>query len=103
MALPSKGPVVGETVSIAVECADCGHTRWLRPDQLRSFGVSLQTPLDHLASRLSCSSCRADGLPGKSVVLQAAFASEKVRQEAERWRDVRSRVVLAAGSRARSA
>ena len=103
MALPSAEPVVGETISIEVECTDCGHTRWLRPEQLRPFGIGPETPLVHLAQRLSCSACRADSLPGKTISVRAAFATDKVRERVDRYVAARSRTVPAAGLRARSA
>lgn len=90
MALPTAEPTVGETVSIEVECADCGHTRWLRPQQLRAFGVAAGTPLASLAERLSCSHCKAEGLPGKSISVQAAFATKVARDNAERWSAVKT-------------
>lgn len=102
MALPTREPVVGETASVSVECTDCGHTRWLRPEELAVFGVASSTPLTQLAARLSCSACRLDGLPGKSIALQAAFSTDKARMNAERWRGARSPAAHAAGLRARS-
>lgn len=103
MALPSSEPTVGETVSIEVECTDCGHTKWLNPPQLANFGIPGSTRLTALAERLSCSECRSDGLPGKNISVQAAFATEASRLKAERWSAVRTQAAHAAGLRARGA
>lgn len=102
MALPTREPTVGETVSIQVECTDCGHTRWLRTENLWTFGVASHTPLPRLAERLYCSACRKDGLPGKSVTVLAAFATDKARINAERWQAVKTQEARGSGSRARS-
>lgn len=101
MPLPKAEPTVAETVSISVECGDCGHTRWLRPAQLGRFGIGPNTLLAALAERLSCSECRADGLPGKSISVQAAFAAEVAQRGAQRWSGARTPVTREAGLRAR--
>ena len=103
MPIPVAEPKGCDTVSIEVECTDCGHTRWLRPAQLWTFGVRGDTPLTALAERLSCSHCRRDGLPGKSIAVQAAFATEQAAAEANRWRALRTQEAPGAGSRARVA
>lgn len=103
MALPSSEPTVGETVSIEVECTDCGHTRWLNRHQLNAFGVGNLTRLTALAERLSCSACRADGLPGKSISVQAAFGTEASRIKAERWSAVKTQAAHAEELRAKGA
>jgi hypothetical protein len=83
MALPGKEATIAEVVSIAVECIDCGRSRWWKPAELRRFGVTGQTPLVALSGRLRCSACRADGLPGAAVVIQAAFVDEQQQRRAE--------------------
>lgn len=100
--MPGEKPIIADVVSVSVECADCGHGRWLRPAQLQSFGVSLMTSLEDLASRLSCAPCRLDGLPGKNVVVTAAFVNEELRNRAERWK-ARTPEVHAWGSLAKGA
>ena len=98
MALPGKEPVIAHVASISVECADCGRNRWWRPDQLKRFGVTWNTPLAALSGRIVCSACRAEGLPGVAVSIQAAFIDERqrVRSEAHKMSD---RYVPLEGSR----
>ncbi|MER9328749.1 hypothetical protein NKJ26_16075 [Mesorhizobium sp. M0152] len=83
MALPGKEPVIAQVASISVECADCGRNRWWRPDQLKRFGVTGNTPLAALSGRIVCSACRADGLPGATVQIRAAFIDERQRVRSE--------------------
>jgi len=83
MALPGRKPVIAHVVSISVECADCGRNRWWKPDELRRFGVTGGTPLAELSGRVVCSACRADGLPGTAVSIQAAFVDERQRVRSE--------------------
>ncbi|WP_404927770.1 hypothetical protein [Mesorhizobium sp. ORM16] len=83
MALAGKGSVIADVVSISVECADCGRNRWWKPDQLRRFGVTGNTPLAALSGRLVCSACRADGLPGTAIQIRAAFIDERQRVRSE--------------------
>ncbi|WP_287259852.1 hypothetical protein [Mesorhizobium sp.] len=45
--------------------------------------MSAQTPLAALSGRLRCSACRADGLPGAAVSIQAAFIDERQQRRAE--------------------
>ncbi|MFD1983800.1 hypothetical protein ACFSOZ_14105 [Mesorhizobium newzealandense] len=89
MPLPGKEPVIAHVASISVECADCGRNRWWRPDQLKRFGVTGNTPLAALSGRIVCSACRAEGLPGVAVSIQAAFIDERqrVRSEAQMLSD----------------
>jgi hypothetical protein len=82
MALPRES-VVAQVASISVECADCGRNRWWRPDQLKRFGVNGNTPLAALSGRIVCSACRAEGLPGTAVSIQAAFIDERQRVRSE--------------------
>ena len=79
MALPGREPVVAEVASLSVECGDCGRNSWWRPDQLKRFGVTGNTPLAELSGRIVCSACRADGLPGTAISIQAAFLDERQR------------------------
>ncbi|TPM13094.1 hypothetical protein [Mesorhizobium sp. B2-3-5] len=83
MALPGREPVIAQVASISVECADCGRNRWWRPDQLKRFGVTGNTPLAALSRRIVCSACRAEGLPGTAVSIQAAFIDERQRVRSE--------------------
>jgi hypothetical protein len=89
MALPGKEAVIAHVASVSVECADCGRNRWWRPDQLKRFGVTGNTPLAALSGRIVCSACRADGLPGATIVIRAAFIDERqrVRSEAQMLSD----------------
>lgn len=80
--MPGREPVVAEVASLSVECGDCGRNRWWRPDQLKRFGVTGNTPLAELSGRIVCSACRADGLPGTAISIQAAFLDERQRVRA---------------------
>lgn len=79
MALPGREPVIAQVASISVECGDCGRNRWWRPDQLKRFGVTGNTPLSALSGRIVCSACRAEGLPGATIAIQAAFIDDRQR------------------------
>lgn len=75
--------LLGHTDRIAIECGDCGRSRWRKPAELVGLGVSLQTPLDALSRRFSCSSCRGEGLPGKNISVQAWFLHDRIALRAE--------------------
>ncbi|MEI9419404.1 hypothetical protein [Mesorhizobium sp. Cs1321R2N1] len=98
MALPGREAVIAQVASLSVECADCGRNRWWRPDQLKRFGVNGNTPLAALSGRIVCSACRADGLPGTAVSIQAAFIDERQRVRSEA-RMLSDREAPLAGSR----
>ncbi len=83
MALPGREPTIAHVASLSVECADCGRNRWWKPDQLKRFGVTRDTPLAALSGRIVCSACRAEGLPGAAVSIQAAFIDERQRVRSE--------------------
>lgn len=89
--LPTKEPVLSEVASLAIECSDCGHSRWRSPQSLYRHGFRPQTPLREIGTKLYCSRCRDDGLPGKRIVMQAAFISERSRLSAEAAVMARSR------------
>lgn len=86
-------PTIAQTVSISIECADCGRARWRRPAELYRHGVGPATTLDELGSRLVCVECHAAGDTGRNVVIQAAFAFEadRLRAEAARLRNLEAR------------
>lgn len=94
-----REPCVGHTMSISVECADCGRNRWWKPVQLKRFGVDSSTPLSSLSARLTCKACRDEGMPGKTVTISAAFSSELERERASAYL-INSREALVEGSRA---
>ena len=96
--MPGKEAVIAQVASISVECADCGRNRWWRPDQLKRFGVTGHTPLADLSGRIVCSACRADGLPGTAISIQAAFIDERQRVRSEA-RMLSEREVLVEGAR----
>ncbi|PTE08480.1 hypothetical protein [Mesorhizobium helmanticense] len=100
MTLPGKEATIADVVSIAVECIDCGRNRWWKPAELRRHGVSGQTPLAALSERLCCSACRADGLPGRAVSIQAAFIEEHERRRREARRRNEREVPLERSRRA---
>lgn len=99
MALPGGEPLVADVSSISVECADCGRNRWWKPAQLRGYGVTGSTPLTALSSRLTCSSCREEGLPGRNVQIQVAFVTYLAQVQAEAYL-AKSREAPSEGSRA---
>lgn len=100
MRLPSSEPLLGDVASVSVECSDCGRSRWWQAAQLMRFpGVRSGTPLANLSARLACSACQEDGLPGKSISVQALFVSESARVRAEAH-VLNSREVLPEVSRA---
>lgn len=100
MALPTREPILGDVASVSVECADCGRSRWWKASQLTRFrDVRSSTPLAALSARLTCSSCQEEGLPGKSISVQAMFVSDGARIRAEAH-VLNSREVLPEVSRA---
>jgi hypothetical protein len=90
-------PVIGEVASLSIECADCGHSRWRKPAELYKKGIRADAPLEAVAKRLFCSSCREDGLPGKNVVVQAAFLTAESQKRAAAFAEARIQKVRAAG------
>lgn len=102
MALPMSEPRVGHVLSVSIECADCGHSRWVKPQQLYRYGITDSTPLSDLGKRLSCYPCRLDGLPGKSISITAAFIDAETKEMAERWA-TRSLEARVSGSHAKRA
>jgi RNase P subunit RPR2 len=91
------GPAISDVTSIAVECADCGHSRWRRPTELYRIGIKPTACLESVAKRLFCSSCRSEGLPGKNVVVQAAFITSEGRRIAEAYVISKSQTARSAG------
>ena len=96
MAFPMNEPVLSQVVSIAIECSDCGRSRWRRVSELKAFGVCATTRLSDLAQRLFCVACRDDGLPGRSISVQASFVTQNDRERAAAQR-LNSREVHARG------
>jgi hypothetical protein len=86
MSLPGKEPVLAQVLSISVECIDCGRTRWRRTAELKTFGVNENTKLADLSRRLYCTACRAEGLPGRHISVQASFVTATDRERAEAFR-----------------
>lgn len=83
----SSAPTLGQVLSLSIECGDCGRNRWRKPQELyRIKGVNSATQVSEIGSRLVCSSCVDEGLPGKNIVIQAAFSFENDRLKAEAWR-----------------
>lgn len=83
---------------------DLGRVRRLRPQQVvatrsaEAVRVTGNTPLSALSGRIVCSACRADGLPGATVTIQAAFVDERQRVRSEA-RMLNEREVPLEGSR----
>lgn len=77
-----KEPTIGQTISISIECGDCGHVRWRKPDEFYTFGFKYTTTLNELGQKLFCSSCRSEGESGKNVIISAAFKTELDRERA---------------------
>ena len=91
------GPAISDVASISIECAVCGHSRWRRPADLYRIGIRPTDRLEAVASRLFCSSCREDGLPGKDVVVQAAFLTAEGRRLADAYVASKNPATRAAG------
>lgn len=89
-------PSLGDAVSLSIECADCGHARWRRCEEFYSASISAATSIRSVASKLFCSPCRTEGLPGKNVAVQVAFVTDKKQREAEEWK-LRSQTIRAVG------
>jgi hypothetical protein len=102
MGLPGKEPLLSHVSSLAVECMDCGQTRWRRPQDFHRFGVTGSTPLRALSQRLYCTACREQGHAGRDISVQAAFVTDLDRERANAYQ-VNSRAVPSRGSRARCA
>ena len=76
-------PTLEDATALSVECADCGRSRWWRPQELYAFGVSPMTKIDEISLRMSCSACVAGGELGKSIVVSAAYKSKQVAARVE--------------------
>lgn len=74
---------LGEASRIAIECGDCGLTRWRKPSEMLRGGVSLHTPISALGKRLYCPACRDEGLMGKTITVQAWFDRDYDRAKIE--------------------
>ena len=96
MSSPVPDELLGEASRIGIECSYCGHTRWRKPSELTRRGVTLHTPLKDLSRRLSCSVCQEDGLPGKTISVQAYYDRDFDRAQIEA-EVLRSQTVLSAG------
>lgn len=92
-----QAPTLDDALSLSIECADCGHSRWRRAEEFRSMKIGPQTPIQEVAAKLFCAPCRREGLPGKNISVQVAFASEEQRRDAEKWSKLRNQTVRAAG------
>lgn len=91
--------LLGDVSRLGIECSDCGRNRWKVPAQMVTRGVTLRTPLSALAKKLTCSACQDDGLPGKTVSIQAYFAVDADRTKFEA-QVLRNQEALSMGSRA---
>lgn len=91
---------LGAAHKLGIECADCGRNRWIKPTQLVRGKITLHTPLSSVAPKLTCSTCVADGLPGKAVTVQVFFMRDADRELAEA-EVFRSQQALSSGSRAK--
>jgi hypothetical protein len=102
MSLPGREAVVSQLLSLTLECADCGRTRMRKPHELRRFGITDATRLSEVSSRLFCATCRNDGLPGRNITVQAAFATDMDRIRAEAYA-INNREALYSARRAKGA
>lgn len=102
MAFPGKEAVVSQVVSLTIECVDCGRIRVRKPSELRRHGINEATRLSEVSSRLVCSGCREDGLPGRHLSVQAAFATYLDQVNAEAYL-INSRAALYSERRAKGA
>jgi hypothetical protein len=94
---PAGEPTLSCVSSVAIECGDCGHSRWRKPNELYRAGFKPDTEISEMGSKLYCSQCREDGLPGKNIVIQAAFVADNIRARAEAYTAVRSQKARVAG------
>lgn len=78
----AKEPTIGQTVSISIECGDCGHVRWRKPEEFYTFGFKYGTTIKDLGQKLYCAPCRANDDSGKNVIISAAFKTELDRERA---------------------
>lgn len=92
-----QGPTLGDAASLSIECADCGHSRWRKPEDLYGRNFCSETMIAEISEKLYCSPCRADGLPGRNISVQVAFVTEARRREADAWLALKSQKVRAAG------
>jgi DNA-directed RNA polymerase subunit N (RpoN/RPB10) len=95
--LPTGEPTLSCVSSVAIECGDCGHSRWRKPEELYRLGFKPRTALQELGAKLYCAPCRSDGLAGKNIVMQAAFVTERAQRDAEVALLLRTQKVRAAG------
>lgn len=86
MSIPTLGePLLGQVLSIAIECGDCGRHRWWKPKQIYRTGATAATPVRELASRLACSECIENGEEGRNLSIQAAFSTDLNRARADAY------------------
>lgn len=90
-------PKLGDAQSLSIECADCGHSRWRRPEEFFRFGFNAASSIERLSRVLTCSPCKSDGLPGKNVVVQVAFVTQNKQLKADAWALARSQKARAKG------
>lgn len=92
-------PTIGQTFSISIECGDCGHVRWRKPQDLYKLGFKYGTLINDLGLKLYCAECRRNGDSGKNVILSPAFKTELDRERANASR-INSLIVPGEGLRA---
>jgi hypothetical protein len=77
LVFPKGEATLSCVTSVAIECGDCGHSRWRKPNEFYRAGFKASTVISEIGEKLYCSQCRQEGLPGKNIVIQAAFSTEK--------------------------
>lgn len=102
MTIPGREATLSQVLSLTIECVDCGRIRIRKPIEMRRFGIGDATRLSEVSSRLFCVACRAEGLPGRHITLQAAFSTELNRLRAEAYL-INSRESLGLARRAKGA
>lgn len=95
--LLKSAPKLGDALSLCIECADCGFTRWRRVSDFYCFGYTAEMPIERLTKALFCTPCRNDGLPGKNIAVEVAFLTLDAQRKAEAWAATRSQKARAAG------
>jgi hypothetical protein len=90
-------PCLGDANNLAIECRDCGHTRWRRPAELYRSGFKPSACIADVGKRLYCSVCREAGLPAKNIAIDVMFQTDAARREADLYRLSRTPAARAAG------
>jgi hypothetical protein len=90
-------PCLSDVSSLAIECRDCGHSRWRRPAELYRLGFRPSSSIPHIGGKLFCSPCRNAGLPAKNIAIDVMFVTAEARREAELFKLTKTPTTRVAG------